>query len=180
MKWQVAFWNPSKIHPKSSKIVKIVIMTFSKSPFRNIWLIESFFYKDFFVVEISTTDIFFQKKNPSPQNFPKTDFGEFSIVLVISKIHSPSGNCLVFMIFRKSRKSRFWIFWGVEFFFWKNLFVLLIFTTKFFSRKKIFSQEYFQKSISGKSRFSIFPSSEILIPGRFSSFPWFSWFSENY
>ena len=128
-----------KNHEKSWKIMKILILDFfSKSSFRNIRLIDFFFWKEFFVVKISTTNKFFQKKNRTSQNIMKTDFHEFSIIMIISKIIAPEGWISIFsMISKKSGKSVFWIFWGIEFFFWKNLFVVEISSrNKFYQRKK--------------------------------------------
>ena len=45
-----------------------------KSDFRKISVVEIFFWKENFVVQISTTDFFFQKKIPTPQNIRKLNF----------------------------------------------------------------------------------------------------------
>ena len=62
------------------------IMIFSKSIFRNIRLVEFFFWKKNFLVLMGTKNFFFQKKKSTPQNIWKTDFRDFSKIVITFKI----------------------------------------------------------------------------------------------
>ena len=139
---------------------------FRKSGFRKFWSVGIFFWKKNLVVLIFTTKRFFQKKFSTPQNIRKLDFQRKNWCWQNRPMHQNSHFSLnSTKKFVKSRKSNFWIFWGVEIFFWQNFFVELMSSTEFFFRKKFRPLKIFEKLILKKSWFDYLRSKrEVLGP----------------